>query len=332
MKHPIATIKRQGAFTKQVGLVLTLLVFVAFFYYIATNKEELKPLLDIQPGYILLIFLAQLTMIFSNGLFIKIVMTPFKKVIAVKEAFYVSILSTVGNFFAPVGAGFGFRAVYLKKKHGLSYSNYFSTLSGNYIIVFLVSSVFGLLGLLLLRQEFSYPAFIITGVFAAMLAGSLVLMVIKPSQVPTVKEGSGLIKKFASIISEIVKGWAYVASHKKLLVKLLALTAGNLFLAVAVLFFITSALSIEVSLPALVLLSVLGSLSLFINVTPGNLGVKEAVFIFSSTMLGLTVNDIILIALVDRGVMFITLAVLWLFSLQIKRKKTFAKVKPATQD
>lgn len=329
MKQPIATINQKGKFTKRIGLILTALVFAAFIYYVFTNKDDLQPLLEIEPGYIGLIFLTQLTMIFSNGLFIKIILTPFKKFIAVKEAFYVSILSTVGNFFAPVGAGFGFRAVYLKRKHGLTYSNYFSTLSGNYIIVFLVTSVFGLLGILLLREEFNYPALIITAIFTAMLAGSIILMVLKPSQIPSVSDGRGVLKKVGRLISDIVKGWTYVAAHKSLLFKLIVLTTVNLFLAVVVLFFITTSLHIDVSIPALLLLSVLGSLSLFINITPGNLGVKEAVFIFSSTMLGLSVNNIILIALIDRGVMFLTLAILWLYSLRLKNKKNFSETKLA---
>lgn len=322
MKNALATINQRGLFTKRLGLVLTLIVFLAFGYYIVTNKEDLKPLLEINPGYVILIFLTQLGMIFSNGLFVKIIIEPFKKFIKVKEAFYVSILSTVGNFFAPVGAGFGFRAVYLKKKHGLSYSNYFSTLSGNYIIVFLVTSIFGLVGLLLLRQEFSYQAFIITAIFSAMLAGSIILMILKPGQIPSIKNDNGMLKKIVKVVTDIVKGWTYVAAHKRLLIKLILLTTANLFLAVASLFFITNALNIEVTFPALLLLSVLGSLSLFINITPGNLGVKEAVFIFSSTMLGLTVNEIILIALIDRGVMFLTLGILWLYSFKIRNSAT----------
>lgn len=322
MKNALATINQRGLFTKRLGLVLTLIVFLAFGYYIVTNKEDLKPLLEINPGYVILIFLAQLGAIFSNGLFVKIIIEPFKKFIKVKEAFYVSILSTVGNFFAPVGAGFGFRAVYLKKKHDLSYSNYFSTLSGNYIVVFLVTSIFGILGMLLLRQEFTYQGLIITGVFAAMLVVASGLMLLKPSQIPVLEKNT-ILNKIVGTLSGVAKGWAYVASHGQLLLKLIILTTLNLFLAVAALFFIITALSIYTTFPALLLLSVLGSLSLFINITPGNIGVKEAVFIFSSTTLGLSVNDIILIALIDRGVMLITLGALWLYSQKIRRSHKF---------
>src|SRR3972149_3081522 len=139
---------------KNSRILITVLVLGLFAAYFIFNIEKFKPLLDVSFVLLLLIALANIGGIFINGLFTKFILEPFKKFISIAEAFYVSVISSIGNFFAPAGTGFGIRAVYLKKKHGLPYSEFISTLSGSYILVFLVSSFVGLVSLYLLRDVY----------------------------------------------------------------------------------------------------------------------------------------------------------------------------------
>ena len=304
-----------------IGITITLFVVFIFAVYFLLNTENFKPLLDANYYLLTIAALGYVGGIFANGLFIKFILEPFKKFIATSEAFYVSVISSVGNFFAPAGTGFGIRAVYLKKKHGLAYSEFISTLSGSYILVFLVSSFVGLLSLTALRQYYGVQWLVLGVVFLAMFIGSLLISLfrVQLAEPRTVKHDR--INALRRNVYRVINGWSRIASNKELILKLLGLTCANLALTVVIYWAVIHSVGLNATLPALLLLSVLGSLSIFVNITPANLGVKEAIYIFSAGVLGFSVGEMVLIALVDRGVQFTVLLILWLFASRVQAKE-----------
>ena len=118
----------------------------------------------------------------------------------------------------------------------------------------------------------------------------------------------------------MVYGWSKINSNKNLLLKLIGLVSINFIIAAFMYWSIIQSVNLTISFPALLLFTVLGSLAIFINITPANLGVKEAIYLFSAAVLGFSVNDILLIALVDRGVQFAVLFVLWIFASRLREK------------
>ncbi len=304
--------------SRRLSIFLTAGVLLLFVAYFLDNKSQFKPLLDINVVLLVAIGIFDILMILANGLFTKFVLEPFKKHISLRESFYVSLISSVGNFFAPVGAGFGFRAVYLKRRHGLSYSHYISTLTGNYIIVFFVNSLAGLSALFLLKDRFNSQYLVLVVAFAAVFVFSLFLGLVK---LPRIKWGAkkpGILGQITRNLHAATEGWSQIVSNKKLLVRLTALVILNLLLTMAATFAVIKSLHFSVGITPLLLFSVLGSLSLFINITPANLGIKEAIYLFSSGILGFSTAQILSIALVDRGVVFLVLAGLWLVSHKIR--------------
>ena len=305
---------------KNPRLIITSLVLAVFIVYFFLNVDKFKPLLQVN-GYLLIaIALTNVAGVFINGLFTKFILEPFNKYISITEAFYVSVISSIGNFFATAGTGFGIRAIYLKKKHGLPYSEFISTLSGNYILVFLANSFIGLLALYLLRDGYNNQYAVLAGAFGLMFIVSLLLSVIK---IPIPKISEPKKTKFsaaAKALYRVTHGWNKIIASKNLVFKLLCLTIVNFFLAAFIYWAIIASLHLTITFPALLLFSVLGSLSIFINITPANLGIKEAIYIFFSSILGFSVSEIILIALVERGVQFVVLLALWLYSSKAKNK------------
>jgi uncharacterized protein (TIRG00374 family) len=279
------------------------------------NLESFRPLLGL--NYIYLVFIAVLTVlgIVVNGLFTKVVMSFFDKTIDAKESVFVSLIATAGNFFAPAGSGFGFRAIYLKKKHKLSYSDYISMLSGNYVMVFAVVSLVGMISLLMIQTRDTIAAVEATlwAVFGGQFAFSLVLLFVKiPKRLLKERKGGGYVNKFLRIIVSISEGWNKITSDKMLVWKLLGLILLNTAISVASMALIMKSLGFGFTFPALLLFSALGSLSTFINITPANLGVKEAVYLASASVLNFTTEQILSIALVERGVLFFVIALLWI--------------------
>jgi uncharacterized protein (TIRG00374 family) len=141
-------------------------------------------------------------------------------------------------------------------------------------------------------------------------AGTAVL--VRFNAVPRFAQGARWLAAPFEIAQQISKGWRLMLSHKKTLSGLIALVIINTALMIAITYLIMSSIHISLSLPRVVLYSVLGSLSVFINITPGNLGIKEAVYIAVSGIVGLSTSQILAAALVDRVVLFVVLLLLWL--------------------
>lgn len=299
--------------------ILTVFVVLAFVAYFVLNIDKFSPLLHMNFYLLVLVALADIATILANGLFIKFILEPFGKYISAKESAYVSMISSVGNFFAPAGSGFGFRAVYLKKRHGLAYSDYMSTLYGNYVIVFLINSFFALVALYLLRNVNARGYFTLLILFAGMFFVSLLLTVVR---LPNFKKDLSVKNRHLNFITKslinMAGGWNKIIGNKTLLLRLIAIILFNFLMSLSVARLEINALHFHISLSALLLFSVLGSLSLFINVTPANLGVKEAIYLFSSAVIGLSAPQILSIALVDRGILFAVLFLLWLYFVKYK--------------
>jgi uncharacterized membrane protein YbhN (UPF0104 family) len=305
--------------SKFLRTILTLVVLVVFAVYFLLNINQFKILLHVNFYLLIVIAIGNFLNIASSGLFIKIILKPFGKFISLVESTYVALISTVGNFFAPAGSGFGFRAIYLKKRHGLSYSDYMTTLYGNYIIVFLVNAFFGLLSLYLLRAKHNDAFFVLVMVFGGMFAASLLLSLVRiPSRVLEYDLKNAYLNKLTKILLQMLEGWNGIVANRKLMAKLTSLIVINFAMAMFVAKTEIVALHLTISFSALMLFSVLGSLSLFVSITPANLGVKEAIYIFSAHVIGFSTSQILSIALIDRGVLFITLVVLWLYSSKTK--------------
>ncbi len=290
-----------------------------FLVYFFANLDKFQPLLHVNVFLLFLIAIAYLSTIAANGLFIKFIMEPFGKYISINESTYVSMISSVGNFFAPIGSGFGFRAVYLKKKHGLAYSDYVATLYGNYVIVFLINSFFALVALYMLKDTNGRGYFTLVLLFAGMFTVSFLLTLVR---VPTFKKEPSLKNKHLNFIAramiDMATGWNRIIKNKRLLFHLLAITTFNFVVTLLIAKLEITALHFSITFPSLLLFGVLGSLSLFINITPANLGVKEAIYLFSSAVIGLTAPQILSIALIDRGVLFVVLFSLWLYFVKYK--------------
>lgn len=298
--------------SRNLSLLITAVILLIFVAYFIDNAHKFEPLLHIRFVLLLIIAAADILSIGISGVFTKFILEPFNKYIPLKESFYISLLSSVGNFFAPAGAGFGFRAVYLKRKYSFPYSEYLSTLSGNYILVFLVNSFFGLLSLYLLRAKANGQFGVLAAIFLAIFIVSLLLTIIKVPLKEAKEAGADRAGQIRRILYRITHGWNFIASHKPLLGKLIGLTFFNLLLTMIIAWAIFHSLHFSVGFAPLLLFSVLGSLSLFINITPANLGVKEAIYLFSSAVLGLSAPQVLSVALVDRGVLFLVLAFCWM--------------------
>src|SRR5690606_1688572 len=115
---------------------LTFIIIGVFIWYMYKNPDLLAAVLATPVLLVVAIIITKVLRTYNSGLFMARTIEAYGRRIPNAESFYIALLSTMGNFFGPYLGGAGVRAIYLKQKHGLSYTKFASTLSGFYIISF----------------------------------------------------------------------------------------------------------------------------------------------------------------------------------------------------
>jgi uncharacterized protein (TIRG00374 family) len=300
---------------KYFRFIITFAVLLFFVVYIYRNPELITSLRDINAWYIVGASILFLVVFFLEGLFIKITLHAFDKDITVKESFYLSTLSRIGNYLLPMRAGAIFRAAYLKKKYNFEYSKFLSTLYGYYIILFLLYSVLGgtvlLVKWLVGGQQYTVLILFFIGLFL----GMFFLMFVRLPFDKLAKNKESLLGKIVGFLERFMSSWDRIIKNKKLLLQLLLVTFGNILFNTVIILVEFVALGIRTNILDLILYSCLSGVSLLVSITPGSLGIREAVFIISSQSLGLSQEQILQLAIVDRGILFVLLFIMMIFTI-----------------
>ena len=274
---------------KYLGLLLTLIFIIFLVFYIKENIQTFAKIKNISLPILALVFIANIAYIYLNGIFLKIVLEPFK--IKLEEPFLLSAGSSFINLIAPFRAGAGARAIYLKKKYELSYSNFTSSLFGNYVISFLLSSITALIIFGILYFQSGIFNGIITLIFLGIF--SFCILVLLNIKFET--------KRF-QIINNIIEGWKKIKTHPKTILKLILNNIFGIIVGVATTYLIFESLNIQINIFQVIYFSVMGVLATFINITPGSLGITEGIFAISSQVLGFDPAIGVLVALTIRAI------------------------------
>jgi uncharacterized protein (TIRG00374 family) len=306
--------------TKYISPILTVVILILFGLYLYRNPDIIKVVLDTKPKYLLIIILIFISVFFLEGLFIRVTLKAFNKDISIKESFYLSTLSRIGNYLLPMRAGAIFRATYLKKKYNFDYSKFLSTLYGYYIILFLLYSFVAIITLLFksfLNDEIFY---ILTIFFSGLFLAMLFLMFVRVPFKKFVKNKEGLLAKIVGFLDRFMKSWDVIVKNKKLLLQLIFITFQYILLNTIIIYVEFLSLGITINFLNLILYSCLSGVSLLISLTPGSLGIREAVFLISSDSIGLDQEQILQLAVIDRGILFILLMILMIVIFLFLRK------------
>lgn len=215
------------------------------------------------------------------------------------ESFHLVLVRGYFNQFFP-GAGMGVIVLYLSKMRGINLSDY---MVGNMAVIFSQYVSGGLLLLLLL------PLMTVDVVQNVWILAALSLVSISfPMLLFTYGDrlSVALPERVKRYVSGVVSSWQRLQSadvHIKLIILNMApyLVRG---IRIWVIFYV---LGFDVSVVTAISLSVTSDILTVLSITPAAIGVRELVFGLSATLYGLTFEDILAAALVDRAVMVVTL-------------------------
>lgn len=305
---------------KTISQIFTLAFLFLFIWYGVTHKEALEVMKSVSIISLLFIVAGRLTVYAGNGMFIKWTTEAFTDKLSTGESFYVGMLSAIGNFFGPLLGGASIRAVYLKRFHKLSYSNFTSTLMSYYVILFLINFSLAVISLLLLPKTSQTGALILFFCIGIIVLVGFTFIKLPDKNVVLNKSYSNLFNKIIETIYNIGFGWKIIVKKGDLLFKLTGLALLSFSAQYMISFVEFKAIGVEVSPAALGLYTAILSISLLVSFTPGAIGVRESMLIFIGLTLGVSTEQILQVAIIDRGVTFLLLFALFLITRSTKIK------------
>ena len=136
---------------------------------------------------------------------------------------------------------------------------------------------------------------------------------------PKFPEGRNkLINRFI----RVVNGWHLISSKVKVIFIIGILNIIQILLGTLMLYLQFRVFGFEISYLKSLFLACIGSLGILIAITPANLGIAEAITVFSALTLGIGVSESLSAAVLGRAVSIVVLFILGsLFSWKLMRNK-----------
>lgn len=281
-----------------------LIIFAALAaYYVMENVESFRALQIVNPGYIVVLAVITFLVSASNGLITKAILEPFGIKLRVKEWVGLSIITTFYNTITPFKGGMFARAAYLKKKHNFSITNFFATYVGIYVISFFVYGLIGLTTVWLIYTKYKIFNPIVFFIFLGMFIILGLVMLFRPR----FKEFEN---RLLNKISEVANGWNVIRQSPKVIGISIEVILIQISLGVLATLLSYSIFGIEITFIQSLFLVSIGTIVGLIQITPGNLGIGEAVAVFSALIINITPAQSLSVALLGRAVSLIVLFIL----------------------
>jgi len=307
---------------KVAKIVTAILIFFLFFVYVFRNLDDFRQIRIYNFWLFFSLIISSVLFLVTNGIVLKELLLPFKIELSIKEWFGLSVITTAGNLLIPLQGGMVTRALYLKSKHDFSYTNFLSALSGIYIIVFWVNSFVALIAMLLIGHYYSVFSWLVFVTFLIIFLGLSFIIVISPKIKKTFK------LEILNKAVRVVNGWLVIKNSKRTILAVTIISLINVFLMSVSSFLEFRVIGVEISFLKALFISIVSTLSLFVSLTPGSLGIKEAFVAFTSGVVGISSANAVAVSILDRLVSLIPLVILTpIFSKILFGEFNFGKIK-----
>ncbi|MCA9380541.1 glycosyltransferase [Candidatus Dojkabacteria bacterium] len=283
------------------ALLFTLLILLGAGYYLYENHSDFKIILDLKYWQVIILAGFNMVLLSINGLFSWYLYRQFGVNLGKIESIALATATSFGNTFLPFRAGMGGSAVYLKKKHDLRYSSFATIVAGSYIINFFVLGILGLISMLIIYLKTSEFSIVVALAFTCLSVGSI-LSIFSTKLITKLIPFKGLKEKVLSV----VEGWNIISKSPKRVAIMSLITALNLIVIATLLYSQFIFLGIVKTTGEIIdiwdniFLSSFSVLSIFLNITPSALGIKELLFAFASQVINIRAQDAVVASVLDR--------------------------------
>jgi uncharacterized membrane protein YbhN (UPF0104 family) len=257
--------------------VFSVLVLCGFAVYLYLNADRFGELLDLSLAALLSLCSLVLAAIFLKGVINTLLYRELGTTVGLNEGIGLAIMNTVSNHL-PLSGGLIAKALYLKRRHQLAYTSYVSATVALYICFVSSNGLLGLAGLgyQLLTGDRA-PLLLALG-FLGMTASILVFSISVNTDI--------LPEGWRKRVTRLVAGWQVLKGSPSLVARTVGLQTLLTVLAAGRLWIAFHALSQNVTLNHCILFSSVSILTRLVSISPGGLGVREAVIASVASVLG----------------------------------------------
>ncbi|MDP1728798.1 MAG: lysylphosphatidylglycerol synthase transmembrane domain-containing protein [archaeon] len=295
--------QRKSPVKKLLSYSLLAIILLLFIRYIYGHLADFKQIALVNPLWLIPLIALFLMNYYLIGIQTNILIEPLGVKLRKMETFMLSIITGFYNLITPAKGGMLVRAAYLKKKHKFTYTNFLASLAGMYVLTFFIASLFGLLSLFFIHQTTESFNWIILSVFLGVFFPLLFIILFSPN-FPETKN------KFINKFIKVANGWNLIRKNKKVVSICIFVTLITLLIGAFSIIISYHIFGINISFVSALFLACIGSLSLLVQLTPGNLGVGEAIAVFSALVIGITPAQSLPVAILGRIVQMIVLFIL----------------------
>jgi len=284
-----------------IGITFLIICLFLFGYYFFNNLSEFKSIRIVDIYYLIYFFLALSFNLLLLGWVNKYHLIPFNIKLSFKEWFGLAAVTSFYNVITPFKGGLAVRAAYLKKKRGLNYAHFLSSLAALAIIMFIAPCILGLISLGLLYYFYGIFNWIVFIIFLISFFVFLSVFIM-----PKINSSNKIIVK----LNQSIEGWHEIRKNKNVLIKIFLINIFQIVLSVFAVIFAYKVFGIQLSFIVALFLVCLGNLGGIISLTPANLGFAEAIGVFSAFVVGISPVYSISVSILWRIVHFCIIGIL----------------------
>lgn len=259
------------------GIIILVATVLLFINYGRNNPGAFAVLGTVSLGTVATVLALYSVFITTNAAILFINVRMCSRKISYPDGFLLNAYSTLVNFFGPLQSGPGFRAVYLKKKFGVSLKS-FGIASLFYYGFFAIFSL----------------CFLLMG-FAQMWLGLLVLVMV----------GTATL---AFIRKRLSSPQAQALVQPRLIALVAVITLVQVFLIGLIYFVELTSIDPTISFKQALIYAGAANFAMFVSLTPGAIGIRESFLLFAGRLHHIPESTVLAASLLDRGIYFVFLA------------------------
>lgn len=282
--------------------ILAIVILGFLLLYLSKHWQQLRVLLKLRPTELLVLYALCLVQVCNSAGIMRCLVGALKVKTALLDMFLLHNASVLLNY-VPMKFGTLFRANYLKRRYGFSYTRFTTFFLYLTFLMAATASIVAIAVLLIVYGLANYESKILAVVFLGTFACSIVFL-FAPLPTPT---GTGTIKV---TLQNFLAGRKQIAQNTKALLVSTALLTINFLLTALRIGIIYHSIGQDMHPGGCFILGALGFVVRFIGITPGALGLREMVLGSGAVLLDVPLEVGLLVAIIDRAIVLSFLLVI----------------------
>lgn len=289
---------------KRVSRVVAIGMLTAIGSYLWWYRRELASLVLVSPLQLVLCAFSTAGYVAANGLQSYVMVNKLGTRFGLWECLSLSVVSTGVNALVPVQGGMVGRAVYLKRLHNFDYSRFLATVIACQVLMVIVCSVFAAAAVVWMAFIAHRP-----GLGPMLSAAAFCLVISVPACfLPRISAKGNW---FLDNVATVSDSWCRLRAQPMFLATLTALVGLQVAGQLLSLWTACAAIGIELGFVEATAIGTFGTLASLLSVTPGALGIYEAVVAFVGALVAtVPAAQIVVASLVTRAVLLVLLLLL----------------------